>query len=68
MIKEKKQHGGARPGAGRKKIREQMCLQIDLDLVDKVKCLKNRNNFVNAAIREKFERIEAIIKDAEELE
>lgn len=67
-MEKQNKRGGARPGSGRKKIREQLCFQIDLDLLDKVKSLKNRNNFVNAAIREKLDRFESIIKDAEELE
>ena len=67
-MEKQNKHGGSRVGAGRKKIREQMNFHIDLELVDKVKSLKSRNNFINAAIREKFARIESIIKDAKELE
>lgn len=43
-------------------------LKLDGDLSEKAKFLKNKNRFFNNAIREKFARIDSIIKDAEELE
>lgn len=68
-MQEKKQRGGARPNAGRKKgkRRIQLCVQIDADLIDKIKETGDRNKFINSAVREKLERIETIIKDAEEI-
>lgn len=69
-MQEKKQRGGSRPGSGRKKgkTKVQICLQIDSELAGKLKELSNRNKFVNAAIREKLERMETFIKEVEELE
>jgi len=59
MTQEKKQRGGSRPGAGRKKDKErvQTCFRIESDLLYKIKGC-NKNKFVNDAIREKLERME----------
>lgn len=53
-----KQHGGARPGAGRKKgkHRVQVCFRIEEELMEKMAEIGNKNKFVNIAIREKIER------------
>lgn len=71
MVQERKQHGGARPGSGRKKDkpRVQVCFRIEEELMDKISEISsNKNKFVNAAIREKLERMAAFIKEVEELE
>lgn len=57
-MEEKKQRGGARPGAGRKKgkTKIQACFQIEAELMEEIKGMKDRNMFVNNAIRERIER------------
>lgn len=57
-MQEKKQHGGSRPGSGRKKgkTKIQTCFRIEEDLLDKIAEIGNKNKFVNIAIREKLER------------
>lgn len=69
-MQEKKHHGGARPGAGRKKDkpRKQVCFRIEEELINKIEETGvNKNKFVNIAIREKLERLETFIKDVNEL-
>jgi hypothetical protein len=63
-----KNHGGARPGSGRKKSTKATSFHLDIDLIDRVNDIKNKSRFFNAAIREKLDRIDAVIKDVEELE
>lgn len=56
MQEEKKQHGGARPGAGRKKTVKQVSFQLDLDLIPRTEKIKNKSRFYNEAIREKMDK------------
>lgn len=50
-------HGGARPGSGRKKgtTKVPVSFRIEIDILDRIKGL-NKNMFVNEAIREKLDR------------
>ena len=50
-------HGGARPGSGRKKgtTKVPASFRIETELLEKIKDL-NKNRFVNEAIREKLDR------------
>ena len=48
--------GGRREGSGRKHTRHQTTIQVDLDLWDRIKDLKKRNDFINMCIREHFEK------------
>ena len=43
-------------------------VNVDLDLINIVKDIKNKSRFFNASIREKLERIETFIKEANEIE
>jgi hypothetical protein len=43
-------------------------VNVDLDLINRVKDIKNKSRFFNASIREKLERIETFIKEANEIE
>lgn len=58
---EQNKHGGARPGAGRKKNptgQKSFHLLLDSDMYERAKSLKNKNRFFNEAIREKFDKEE----------
>ena len=50
--------GGKREGAGRPMGVKQkpISLKIDLDLLGRLNSVKNRNGFINDAVREKLER------------
>ncbi len=66
MTQEKKQRGGARLGSGRKKSTKSTIFYLDVDLIDRIKDIKNKSRFFNAAIREKLDRMESLIRDVEE--
>lgn len=68
-MQENKQRGGSRPGSGRKKgaIKKLVSFRIEDELLKKLEEVGNKNKFVNAAIREKLERLETVIKEVEEL-
>jgi hypothetical protein len=53
-----KQRGGPGRGQGRKKEKETMSrtYDIEVELVEKMKPISNKNKFVNQAIRDKFEK------------
>ena len=48
--------GGRREGAGRPRGLNQKLIsfKIDLDLLERLKSVKNRNSFINEAVREKL--------------
>lgn len=56
-----KNHGGARPGAGRKKTTVRYFFNLDNDLAESLNNMPksiapNKSRFINQAIREKLER------------
>lgn len=60
--------GVPRPGSGRKKSTKATLFHLDLYLIDKVKDIKNKSRFFNAAIREKLERMETFTKEGDKVE
>ena len=68
-MEEKKQRGGARPGAGRKKGKTMLPISFRIEnILQKLKDVGNKNRFVNIAIREKLERMETFTKEGDEVE
>lgn len=58
MVGVKGKSGGKREGAGRPSGLSQKAISVrlDLDLLDKLSYISNRNGFINNAVREKLER------------
>ena len=69
-MEEKKQRGGARPGAGRKKGKTMLPIsfRIEENILQKLKDVGNKNRFVNIAIQEKLEQMETFTKEGDEVE
>ena len=48
-----KREGAGRPSGLRKKV---ISVRLDLDLLDRLSSISNRNGFINNAVREKLEQ------------
>ena len=60
MVGIKGKSGGKRDGAGRPSGLNQkpIAVRLDLDLLDRLSSVGNRNGFINNAVREKLDREE----------
>ena len=60
MVGVKDKSGGNREGAGRPKGIKQkgIFLKLDLDLFERLSSVRNRNRFINNAVREKLDKEE----------
>ena len=58
MEESKKKLGGRREGAGRPKgvTQKPVLLKLDIELMERLATVSNRNRFINQAVREKIER------------